>query len=204
MCAFEAAPHLSVAFALGAALPTTLVGRVETVDVGGGLWTLGGNARPGPEPMLAEVSRVGSATNSGPIATFLDLLPTRSDTAFDDFVAARHGDLAALLHLRAARNGDLEPEDAASLVGEAARRIRDVAGEHRSMEVHLLLRCPWNVALLLGRTLNTMRVHLYEWEDGPADDGSPTEPRYLPSLIVRSGSGGSPIERVVLPERPAN
>ncbi|MEZ4503107.1 MAG: SAVED domain-containing protein [Dehalococcoidia bacterium] len=196
--------HLSVAFALGAALPTTLMGRVEVVDAEGRVWSLDGNARPGLEAMLAEISKVNRAANNGPVVVFLDLLPTRSDAAFGDFVAVREGDFASVLHLRAARHGDLEPGDAAALVGEAAKRIRQLADEHRSVEVHLLLRCPWNVALLLGRTLNTLRVHLYEWEEGPADDGSPAEPRYLPSLVVRSGSGGSPIERVVLPVRPAN
>lgn len=196
--------HLSVAFALGAALPTTLMGRVEAVDTEGRVWAIDGNARPGPEEMLVEISPVEGGAESGPIAVFLDLLPTRSDAAFDDFVAAREGDFASVLHLRAGRDGDLEPTDAATLVGEAAHRIRQLAGERRSVEVHLVLRCPWNVALLLGRALNTLRLHLYEWENGPADDGSPAEPRYLPSLVVRSGSGGSPIERVVLPERSAN
>ena len=60
---------------------------------------------------------------------------------------------------------------------------------------------PWTVALLLGRTLNTIRVSLYEWEDGPDDCGSLIAPRYLHSLVVRSGAGGSPIERVVIPMR---
>ena len=63
------------------------------------------------------------------------------------------------------------------------------------------LRCPWTVALLLGRTLNALRVHLYEWEDGPDYSGAIASPRYLPSLVVRSGAGGSPIESVILPAR---
>ena len=65
----------------------------------------------------------------------------------------------------------------------------------------LLLRCPWTVALLIGRALNTMRVHLYEWEDGPDDCGRIGEPRYLESMVVRSGAGGSPVESVCLPVR---
>ena len=196
--------HLSVAFALGAALPTTLMGHVEAIDTEGRAWSLDGNARPGPKEMLAEVSQVDGAINSGPVAVFLDLLPTRSDAAFDDFVTTQAGDMASVLHLRTAQDGDLAPKAAGALVGNAAQRIRQLAGERRSAEVHLLLRCPWTVALLLGRTLNTLQVHLYEWEDGPADSGSPAPPRYLPSLIVRSGSGGSPIEKVALPQRPAN
>ena len=42
--------HLSVAFALGAALPTTLLGRVEVVDAAGNTWTLSNN---GPAPVAS-------------------------------------------------------------------------------------------------------------------------------------------------------
>lgn len=194
--------HLSVAFALGAALPTTLMGRVEVIDTEGQSWSLGGNAQPGPEPMLAEMSHEDGVSMGRPVAVFLDLLPTRSDAAFERFATAHAGDTASVVHLRPVRDGTLAAADAAALVGEAAQRVRQLAGDWRTADVHLLLRCPWMVALLLGRTLNTLRVQLYEWEDGPADDGSAAEPRYLPSLVVRSGSGGSPIEEVVLPARP--
>ena len=194
--------HLSAAFALGAALPTTLMGRVEAVDTEGQLWSLTGNAQPGAGSLIKEVSRTGSAAHGKPVAVFLDLLPTRSDAAFDKFVAARAEEIPGVLHLRPVREGVLVAETSAALVGEAALRVREFAGAYGATEVHHLLRCPWTIALLLGRTLNTLRVHLYEWEDGPADDGSHSEPRYLPSLIVRSGVGGSPIEQVVLPARP--
>ena len=195
--------HLSVAFALGAALPTTLMGRVEVVDTGGHTWSLDGNVRPTVDAMLATVSREEHGPGRGPVAVFVDLLPTRSDAAFHSFVAGRGDDFSPALHLRPGRDGNLAAAAAAALVGEAAHKIRQLAGDRRTTEVHLFLRCPWPVALLLGRTLNTLRVHLYEWEDGPTDDGSASEPRYLPSLIVRSGRGGSPIEQVVLPARPA-
>ena len=194
--------HLSVAFALGAALPTTLMGRVEVIDTEGQSWSLDGNAQPGLAPLLAEVSHADGESPQGPVAVFLDLLPTRSDAAFERFATSHAGHLASVAHFRPVRDGSLAAEEAAVLVGEAAQRIRELAGERRTADLHLLLRCPWTVALLLGRTLNTLRVRLYEWEDGPADDGSAAEARYLPSLVVRSGSGGSPIEQVVLPARP--
>lgn len=193
--------HLSAAFALGAALPTTLMGLVEAVDTEGQLWSLNGNAQPGAGSLITEVSRIDGAAHGEPVAVFLDLLPTRSDAAFDRFVEAHAGEIPAVLHLRPGHEGSLAASAAAALVGEAAQSLRHFAAAYGATDVHLLLRCPWTVALLLGRTLNTLRVHLYEWEDGPADDGSPSEPRYLPSLIVRSGVGGSPIEQVMLPER---
>ncbi len=196
--------HLSVAFAFGAAIPTTFRGRVEVAATDGKLWVLAGDAAAGLAPLLTVESSTDGQPSEGPVAVFLDLLPTQSDVAFDHFIVANQPDLAAFLHLRALHGGSLDAADAAALVGEAAYRIRTLAGEYRTRDVHLLLRCPWNVALLLGRTLNTLRLHLYEWEDGPDEMGNPAQPRYLPSLIVRSGAGGSPIERVLLPFREAD
>ena len=195
--------HLSAAYALGAALPTTLVGRIEVVDTAGEIWALTGNA-PVPEErgqLLSVESSHTAASSTGTVLVYLDLLPTRSDAAFEDFVAESAGRFANAFHVRPVRGGNLRPEEAAAIAGEASQIIRDLAGQFRTSDVHLLLRCPWGAALLLGRTLNTIRVYLYEWEDGTDQDGNPAKPRYLPSLVVRSGAGGSPIESVLQPFR---
>ena len=195
--------HLSAAYALGAALPTTLIGRVEVVGTAGDVWALTGNAPvpDGPNQLLSVEPASPASASVGTVVVYLDLRPTRNDSAFDDLVAVGAGRFANAFHVRPTREGNLRPEEAAAITGEASRVIRDLAGQFRTSEVHLLLRCPWTAALLLGRTLNTLRVHLYEWEDGPDDHGNPTRPRYLPSLVVRSGAGGSPIEDVPLPIR---
>ena len=195
--------HLSAAYALGAALPTTLIGRVEVVGTAGDVWALTGNAPApdGPNQLLSVEPAAPASASAGTVLVYLDLLPARNDSAFDDLVTEGAGRFANAFHVRPTREGDLRPEEAAAITGEASRVIRNLAGQFRTSEVHLLLRCPWTVALLLGRTLNTLRVHLYEWEDGPDDYGNPTRPRYLPSLVVRSGAGGSPIEDVSLPIR---
>ena len=195
--------HLSVAFALGAALPTTLLGRVEVVDAAGNTWAFSNNApAPVASTRLLEVTdRSPHEVTSGDALVYLDLLPTRSDPAFDRLLEASTGRLAGVFHIRTAAEGNLFPEDAGTIVAEASHAIRQAALRSEVSEVHLLLRCPWTVALLLGRTLNTVRVNLYEWEDGPEDGGSRVAPRYLPSLVVRSGAGGSPVERVTLPTR---
>lgn len=198
------AAHLSVAYALGAALPTTLIGRTEVIDTAGHIWTLKGNApMPGGSAQLLNVEKVPTGcASAGEILVYLDLLPTRSDSAFNDFVAENERRFSSAFHVRPIHDGNLKSEDAAAIIGEASRLIRERADQVQTSEVHLLLRCPWTVALLLGRTLNTIRAHLYEWEDGSDDRGALTRPRYLPSLIVRSGAGGSPIENVSLPSHP--
>ena len=195
--------HLSVAFALGAALPTTLVGDVQVEDTAGHMWTSPDSApAPATSTRLLEVTdRSPHKAPIGEAVVYVDLLPTRSDPAFDRLVEARFGRLASVFHIRPVAEGNLLPEDAGAIVAEASHAIRQAASRSETSEVHLLLRCQWTVALLLGRTLNTIRVSLYEWEDGPDDGDSLVAPRYLPSLVVRSGAGGSPIERVVLPMR---
>lgn len=195
--------HLSVAFALGAALPTTLIGEVDAVDTAGHSWSISDNApAPGALTRLLEImDRSPREVAKGDAVVYVDLLPTRSDPAFDRFVEAHPGRFASVFHITPVAEGNLLPEDAGAIVAETSHAIRQAASRSETSEVHLLLRCPWTVALLLGRTLNTIRVSLYEWEDGPDDHDSLVVPRYLPSLVVRSGAGGSPIERVVLPMR---
>ena len=195
--------HLSVAFALGAALPTTLIGDVDAVDTAGHAWSISDNApAPGASARLLEVmDRSPREAPKGDAVVYVDLLPTRSDPAFDSLVEARPGRLASVFHIRPLADGNLLSEDAGAIVTEASHAIRQAASRSETSEVHLLLRCPWTIALLLGRTLNTIRVSLYEWEDGPDDSDSLVAPRYLASLVVRSGAGGSPIERVVMPMR---
>ena len=195
--------HLSIAYALGAALPTTLIGRTEVVDPAGDVWALKGSSSTldGSNRMLSVEQASPQAESTGGILVYLDLLPARSDSAFDDLITMHAGLFASAFHVRPIREGYLRPGDAAAITGEASRVMRDLAGQFRTSEIHLLLRCPWATALLVGRTLNTFRVHLYEWEDGPDFNGNPGKPRYLPSLVVRSGAGGSPIEAVSLPTR---
>ena len=193
--------HLSVAFALGAALPTTLIGRAEALDTAGNSWTLSDNdPAPVASTRLLEITdRLPYKTPRGDAIVYLDLLPTRSDFAFEQFLEAYPGRPAGVFHIRTAAEGNLNPADANAIVKEASYAVRQAVSLSETSAVHLLLRCPWTVALLLGRTLNSVRVSLYEWEDGPDADANRLAPRYLPSLIVRSGTGGSPIERVTLP-----
>ena len=195
--------HLTVAYALGAAMPTTLIGTVNVLDTSGNTWTLSGNAgTPSGQSRLLSVSEsLQCHASSGPVLVYLDLLPQRSDGAFRVLATEGADRFSGAYQVRTTGSGDLAPEYAAVLVGEASQLIRELAGRHRTSEVHLLLRCPWTVALHVGRAMNTVRVHLYEWEDGPTDCGQISEPRYLPSLVVRSGAGGSPIQSVSLPVR---
>lgn len=191
--------HLSVACAIGTALPTTLVGPVEVVDTAGHTWVLSGQApSPTGERLCKAVTPPGYNYGHGSVLAFIDLLPQQSDAAFHAMLRSGRAAFAGALHLRPRAAGLLEPRDAEMLVGELNAEIRALANTHRTTEVHLLLRCPYPVAILLGRTLNTLTINLYEWEDA-ADGDSGSDPRYIPSIVLRSGSGGSPIDRITAP-----
>ena len=191
--------HLSVACALGAALPTTLVGTVEVVDTRGHTWALSGQASaPVGERLCEAVTPPEYNYERGSVLVFIDLLPQRSDAAFDAMLRSDQAVFAGVLHLRPRGDGLLMPGDAAAIVGDLNAEIRALANTHRTTEVHLLLRCPYPVAVLLGRTLNTLTVHLYEWEDS-SDEDTGLNPRYVPSVVLRPGSGGSPIDRITAP-----
>lgn len=45
---------------------------------------------------------------------------------------------------------------------ETASRLHKLSRENGNAELHLLLRVPFPVAVLLGRLLNTLHVTLYE------------------------------------------
>lgn len=191
--------HLSVACALGAAIPTTLIGRVEVVDTQGHIWSLTGQApTPGPSNLFDFDVLATREQERGPVLVYVDLLPQRSDAAFEDMTESSTATYAGIAHLRSKSADLLVSEQASAIVGEITDRIRSLANSHKTTEVHLLLRCPYPIAVLLGRTLNTLTVHLYEWEDSPTGS-STTGPRYVPSMVLRSGSGGSPIHAITAP-----
>ena len=190
--------HLSIACALGAALPTTLMGTIEVLDTRDEVWALTGQVpAPAAERLCVPVTPQVYNFDYGPVLVYVDLLPQRSDAAFETF-PSRDRLLAGVVHLRCAYEGLLVPNQAEAIVGELGAYIRALANTHHTTDVHLLLRCPYPIALLLGRTLNTLTVYLYEWEDSQ-EDSSRTGARYVPSIVLRSGAGGSPIYSVTAP-----
>lgn len=189
--------HLSVACALGAALPTTLIGRVEVVATDGAVWTSSGFVGEGSGRIIGPCEPAVHEKDTGPVLLYVDLISPRSDAAFEEFVRVEAERFAGRVHLRPLTEAPLDSVDAMELTGELNHAIRALANQYRTTEVHLLLRCPYPIALLLGRSLNTLTAHLYEWDDR-ANPGTQLA-SYVPSLVLRSGSGGSSIDAVTAP-----
>jgi len=200
--------HLCAAFALGAALPATLVGDLQVLDNTGQRWAAPTIASPPSGPATVEEAGHGNGAHPAPgrarVLLYVDLLPTRNDPAYTRFLEESGDDFAAWVHLRPATPGVLQTSTASELVADLAHRIRELSAQHGNAEAHLLLRCPFPIAVLLGRLTNTLRVVVYEWnDDDPAqddsDEGADLRPRYVPALQVRATASTSPIQQVLLP-----
>lgn len=181
--------HLTVAFALGAAVPTTSRWPVTVEDQTGGIWGLPGSDDSGPRIRLREESEPGPAsTPACPAAIYIDLVPSQPPgDAFARHLTDHPDQYARVTRLRPVRRQFIPPQASTRLIDDLSQRIRNCAAQAGTHRVHLFLRVPFPVAVLLGRTLNTLQATLYELDDTPA------EPRYVQTVTVAPGRGGGPI-----------
>jgi hypothetical protein len=182
--------HLSVAFALGAAVPTTSTWAVTVEDQTGSIW----GEPPSEEhsrrrTKVREESRACEpSTAAAPVAVYVDLVPSSPPgDAFAEHIVDHPGRYARAIRLHLTRREPIRPEAASPLVSDLSDKIRACAGLASTHLVHLFLRTPFPIAVLLGRTLNTLEVTLYEWDD------TGTIPRYVQTATISSGRGGGPI-----------
>jgi hypothetical protein len=128
---------------------------------------------------------------------FVELLPNKSEAAYTRLLSER-SDFDAWEYLRPAAAGRLDPTTAGPLIEEVADHLRRLAQRHGNATVHLLLRCPFPVAVLLGRLCNTMKTVVYEWDDTELPGDPDHRPRYVPVAAVRAGNADGPITNVLL------
>lgn len=176
--------HLSVAFALGAGLPTTTGWRMAVE---------GSDHQPWVDTTTDGVElheRLETRDNGNASAAVLvDLVPAPAPVAtFDEHV--NHQAYRGILRVSQARPAPLPPAAGAGTADAIGDRIRRAAAACGTNRVDLFLRVPFPMAVLLGRRLNTLEVTLYEWEDGVSP------PRYVPMATVAPGRGGGPIVHI--------
>ncbi len=180
--------HLSVAFALGAAVPNTSTWQVTIEDQAGGTWGQPGTAHAPRIALLDHSNPDPAAPQDAPIAVYVDLVPV--DPPGDTFAAhltAHPGAFRMAARVSPRHRRPIPAEAGSSLVADLATRIRAHAAAASTRHVHLFLRAPFPVAVLLGRSLNTLEVTLYEWDDAAS------VPRYIPVATTASGRGGGPL-----------
>lgn len=193
--------HLSGAFAFGAALPTTLVGTLTVEGTDGVPWECGTVSATG-DGLVHRVSHgmdpVKETGKPRDVVAFVELLPDTSDTAYARFLEER-ADTDAWEYLRPAAAGRLDAATSGPLIEDISARRRHLAQTHDNATLHLLLRCPFPVAVLLGRLCNTVRTVVYEWDDTVLAGAADHRARYVPALVVQAGRAGGPITDVLLP-----
>jgi hypothetical protein len=194
--------HLSIAFALGAALPSSRVGTMEIVDQRAETWTSGTESSRPDTPHLRVVAQeeAGRKVTTGRprVAAYVDFISPPSDAAFDRFLEERADELDAWIRLGTTSSNLIRPSDAGEIAAEAVSHVRDLSNRHNNAEVHLLLRCPFPLAVLLGRLTNTVRAVVYEWDDSDPATGEDLRARYVPSLHVRASATQGMIREVLL------
>lgn len=196
--------HLSVALAIGMTFPATLIGRLTVVDSQSHHWRGGTNSTLDRDRPLLEVARSGTVSLTTPkpavdnVLVYLDLLESQSNQAFDDLVLNQPDAFCEWLHLRLTGRGLIDPNDAGRLAAEAAYRIRELSDRNGNGHVHLLLRCPFPIAVLVGRLLNTLVITAYEWEHAAVTASARGRSRYAPCLRLHASAGRGAIDEVLL------
>lgn len=177
--------HLPVALAIGLAFPTVRPGRVVIEDNFGATWdshVRGGSVDLDPVDL-------GAPDGDGDgVAVLVDFVPGQPADGFGRL--AEHLRVPARV-LTAAGRERLDAADGTTVAEQVADAIRDFAGTHATNRVHLCLRIPAALAVLIGRNLNTYRLSLYDF-DRTAD------------AYVRfsDAQAGGPTGNVITPEHP--
>lgn len=193
--------HLSVALAIGAALPSTIVRKVLVEDVDGNVWESGPTAQLHSDPELLIrhnhlANTISPTEDRSKILVYMDLMPTPSDAALKAVLKKRSNEFVAFEHYKTQSGRMVTHMDAASIAAEMAHKIKAASGENSNAEVHLLFRGPYTLAVLLGRLFNTLRVVAYEWDDSPDEPNGAPIPTYEPVLSLCPTIPGGPISTV--------
>lgn len=195
--------HLSVAYSIGAALPSSRVGEIEIIDQRDVSWRSTSESIQNGMTLASRpvfVNPVKPPNTSRPrVAVYVDLLSQTSPAAFERFLEEHQRSLHAWVHLEAAsRDMLMDPAQAGDLAASIMAQVRELSGAHSNAEVHLLLRCPFPIAVLLGRLSNTLTTVVYEWNDVLDEDEEDFRPMYVPTLKVRASGAAGAITEVLL------
>ncbi|RAX44912.1 hypothetical protein DQ354_12430 [Arthrobacter sp. AQ5-06] len=191
----EGGMHLSVAFAIGAALPETKIGNVKVTDLRGQVWTSEQDGDPRKHTITTKDVPGDLTTQNGgaKIAIFITLTENADETAFSRLLEEQPGTFKSSSRISIDPVDTIDFREAARVSLEIANEIKRLSAQFGRAEVHLAYHGPYTVAVLIGRYLNTVRTVVYEW-----DNPETTGPRYSPVLTLELGVTGGPITKLHL------
>lgn len=188
--------HLSIALALGAALPETKIGNVEVLDTRDGVWM---SSVADDDPLVnrlhIENLHLDSALmpdSRDRVAIFVSLTPAPDHTAFERLLHESGHGFTAAATVSVTSTDKLDQRESGRLSAAVAQQIKQLAAGSGRAEVHLAFHGPYTMAVLVGRYLNTLRTVVYEW-NGETAGG----PSYTPVLVLEPGIGNGPISEVL-------
>ncbi len=188
--------HLSHAFAIGATLPSTRAANISVRQGTDGLPWEASAHRPREAVALSVEPFHGTSVSGDPIAVYIDAVSNPpSDQAFLDFWGEHADGFHSGSILRQAVRAPISPEHGADLAAELMHHIRTLWNDAGNGIVHLFLRVPFPLAILLGWSSNTLIVHTYEWDATPPA-------RFVPAVEVHSGATPRPVRAVLKTYKP--
>lgn len=186
--------HLSVALAIGAALPETKIGSVTVTDLRGEAWMSSSVDDPTIHAITTEA--VAGEFNHKPdepakVAIFVTMTENPDDSGFRRLINDRPGAFAYAARISLSSIAPIDAREAARLSAQIANEIKRLSAQYGRAEVHLAYHGPYTMAVLIGRYLNTLRTVIYEW-----DDRAGVGPTYTAVLALELGVAGGPITQV--------
>jgi hypothetical protein len=188
--------HLSIALALGAALPETKFGAVEVLDQRGELWS---SALSDDSPTRGiSLKRVTldpekAAAESRRVAVFVSLSPNPDYAPFQRLLGESPEGFAAAVAVSLTAEGWVLPGEAPRLSRAVGQAIKKAASDTNCREVHLAFQGSFPMAVLIGRYLNMLQTVAYEY-----DGSDPAATVYVPALLLDPRFPNGPIRSVLL------
>ncbi|WP_370500240.1 SAVED domain-containing protein [Mycolicibacterium sp. jd] len=182
--------HLSVALALGAALPETKIGVLEVLDLQDQVWSSVAGDKLSTNDVHVEAIDIERPSTAGRdrIAVFVRLSPQADHTAFERLIRESTDGFTAAAIVSTDQNSRIDAGEAGRLSAAVAHAIKGLAASSGRAEIHLAFHGPYTMAALTGRYLNTLRTVVYEWNSETADG-----PTYIPVIVMDPGTAGGPI-----------
>lgn len=139
--------HLSVALAVGAALPETKIGNIEVLDARDESWM---STAPGDDPSSSELAtktihleRAQASVARDRVAMFVSLTPDPDRTAFERLLRHSTEGFTAAAVVSVTGADRIDPREAARLSAAVAQQIKQLAASGGRAEVHLTAPTRW-------------------------------------------------------------
>lgn len=196
--------HLSVAFTIGATFPAT--SAISSLRVISGrenepIWE--SSYPPSSAGEQIHITEILLEDNEdtfdhddqrGSVAIYVDIVDRgyENTNPFTTYLANHREDFLKAYRLSLKEeNSTVDPQNG----GEIAITIGSIIGQlsacNNNARISLFLRCPFPLATLIGREMNTLTVDVYE------TDRSPKTPKYLPALRVQASRPAGVITEVL-------